>query len=81
MTAGRDGENGGEQPAGSRGFSAKSPSKTRAPQGWPELSTGNGLCLESWSREGEQNTTYSGLLLTCATDSGTLSSAAINGLQ
>ena len=54
--------------------------KPRAMQGLFRLSTGKWRCLDKRCREWLQNTRYCGLLLTCTTDSGTFSSAAVKEL-
>jgi hypothetical protein len=56
------------------------PLKTRAAQGCFKLSTGKCRCLEKRCPEWLKNTRYCGLLLTCTTDSGTFSSAAVKKL-
>jgi hypothetical protein len=62
------------------GIDANSRAETRITQGSPELSTGNCLCFESGYPECKENTRCCGFLLTCTTDSGIFSSAAVNGL-
>jgi hypothetical protein len=53
-------------------------SKILIPRGYFELSTGKWPCLENRCAKCKENTICCGLLLTCTTDSGTFSSAAVN---
>jgi hypothetical protein len=70
----------GADPVVAPDFGQIGQAETRAPLGSLELSTGKCLYLQTWCPKSKENTRCCGFVLTYTTESGTFSSAALNGL-